>query len=379
MLHATYLETNALNTRVRIAKLAAPVLAATKSVAHIPSLDGLRAVSFILVFVAHAGLEKLIPGGFGVTIFFFLSGFLITTLMRLEYERKGSVSLRHFWLRRVLRIFPPFYLVLLTAIVSALVFEPAGTLAMPDVVAQLLHVSNYWTVYHGFDRQPAGTGVYWSLAVEEHFYLVFPWLYAGMRKLKMTANVQAASLWALCGAILAWRLVLVCAYHVPTDRTYMGTDTRMDSILFGCVLAVWHNPVIDQPIWRAARVKYCVLPLALAVLLLCLVIRVDSFRETLRYSLQGIALTGVFVCAIRFHEWLPFRFLNWRPLAFVGTLSYSLYLIHEIVIIAIQHTLTAVQPLAQAGVSLCVAIGFAWMMYRFIEMPCAQLRRRLSG
>jgi len=83
-----------------------------QNIRHIPSLDGLRAVSFLLVFVGHAGLDRFVPGGLGVTIFFFLSGFLITTLMRNEYERTGGVNLRHFWLRRALRILPPFYLVL---------------------------------------------------------------------------------------------------------------------------------------------------------------------------------------------------------------------------------------------------------------------------
>ena len=75
----------------------------SKSTRHIPSLDGLRAVSFLLVFAAHAGLEHFVPGGFGVTIFFFLSGFLITTLLRAEFEKNGVISIRHFWLRRTLR------------------------------------------------------------------------------------------------------------------------------------------------------------------------------------------------------------------------------------------------------------------------------------
>src|SRR6478735_7378950 len=84
---------------------------------HIPSLDGLRAASFMVVFLSHAGLADYgIPGGFGVTVFFFLSGYLITTLLRLEHMNSGAVSLRDFYLRRVLRILPPFYAVLLLAI-----------------------------------------------------------------------------------------------------------------------------------------------------------------------------------------------------------------------------------------------------------------------
>src|SRR5207244_9669139 len=84
---------------------------------HIPSLDGIRAISFFTVFLAHAGLAGIVPGYFGLSIFFFLSGFLITTLLRMEYDQTGKVSLKQFYLRRVLRIFPPFYLVLLVATV----------------------------------------------------------------------------------------------------------------------------------------------------------------------------------------------------------------------------------------------------------------------
>jgi len=83
---------------------------------HIPSLNGIRAGSFLIVFGSHALGGSLIPGGLGVTVFFFLSGYLITTLMRAEYEKNATVSLRHFWLRRALRILPPLYLVVLGSV-----------------------------------------------------------------------------------------------------------------------------------------------------------------------------------------------------------------------------------------------------------------------
>ena len=105
----------------------------SNSTRHIPSLDGLRAISFLLVFAAHSGLEHYVPGGFGVTIFFFLSGFLITTLLRAEYEKNAVISIRHFWLRRTLRILPPFYLVLAGAVLISVAVDPPGTLSPPAV------------------------------------------------------------------------------------------------------------------------------------------------------------------------------------------------------------------------------------------------------
>ena len=350
----------------------------SKSVRHIPSLDGLRAVSFLLVFVAHSGLENYVPGGLGVTIFFFLSGFLITTLLRGEFEKNGAINLRHFWLRRIFRILPPFYVVLGIALLVSLVFDPPGTLSPPAVLAQVFQYTNYWVIGHGFEGQPAGTGVYWSLAVEEHFYLLFPWVFIALQKLKVPGRNQAIFLWTLCGAVLLWRLWLVFGANVPVMRTYLATDTRVDSILFGCALAVWKNPVLDEVPLDERRWKYLYLPAALALLGGCLLVRSDAFRETLRYSLQGAALTVVFVAAIRFHGWAPFAWLNTRFFRFIGLLSYSLYLLHLAVLLGVSRLTPQWSPIAQGIASFGVAVALAWIIYLTVEKPFAQLRRKLS-
>jgi peptidoglycan/LPS O-acetylase OafA/YrhL len=347
-------------------------------VRHIPSLDGMRAISVMLVFAAHAGLEDVVPGGLGVTIFFFLSGFLITTLMRSEFEKNGRVNFRHFWLRRILRIFPPFYLVLGAAVLVSCLLDAPGTLSAGAVGAQALHFTNYWVIGHGYSGQPAGTGVYWSLAVEEHFYLLFPWLFAGLQRLRMTQRQQALSLWGLCAAVLAWRCVLVYALDASVDRTYLASDTRLDSILFGCALAVWGNPVLDRAPLNEARWKFAYVPGALLFLGATLVLRDPGFRETLRYSLQGAALTVIFVAVMRFPGWAPFRLLNLRPVAFLGVLSYSLYLVHYAVIFAVRRAGPGLHPLVQAALALALAIALSWALYLFVEKPCARLRKRLT-
>jgi peptidoglycan/LPS O-acetylase OafA/YrhL len=344
---------------------------------HIPSLDGIRAASFLVVFVAHAGLPDLIPGGFGVTVFFFLSGYLITTLMRQEWEALGTVSLKQFYLRRALRILPPFYLTLALATAAAGFGLLAGGFASSAIVAQSFHAANYWIILHGYDGQPGGTGVYWSLAVEEHFYLVFPLIFIALRKWVGTPARRAAILYAICAAILVWRMVLVHHFHVPLDRTYVASDTRVDSILYGCALAVYGNPVIDGPSrfsetwWKAA------LPVAVAVLLFTFLYRDPGFRETTRYSLQGLALTPVFVTAIRYPSWLVYRPFNTRVASFIGVLSYSLYLVHHVLIFIVQ-THLPVHPVAQAGIALALSLALAWIIYRLVEKPCAVLRKRLS-
>jgi len=350
----------------------------SKSLGHIPSLDGLRAFSFLLVFVSHIGFERFVPGGFGVTIFFFLSGFLITTLLRAEFEKNAVISIRHFWLRRVLRILPPFYLVLASALLVGVAIDPPGSLSPPAVAAQALQYTNYWVIQHGFQGQPSGTGVYWSLAVEEHFYLLFPWFFIALQKLRLSARSQAMTLWCLCGLVLFWRLILVLHFHVPMERTYMASDTRVDSILFGCALAVWNNPVLDDVSLNERRWKYAYVPLAAVLLAFCLMVRGDDFRETLRYSLQGAALTVFFIAAIRYHRWPVFSWLNTRVMVFIGLLSYSLYLLHLAVIFGVERAFPSMSIIAQGVLSLVLAIGLAWLIYVTVEKPCARLRRKLT-
>ena len=349
----------------------------TQDVFHIPSLDGIRALSFLVVFAAHAGLDRVVPGGFGVTVFFFLSGYLITTLLRKEHDERGTVSLRRFYLRRALRILPPFYLVLGLAALAAQVGLTAGGLEPRALAAQALHLANYWILRHGYDGQPAGTGVYWSLAVEEHFYLVFPCLYLVLRALVRDRRGHVAVILTLCAAVLAWRCLLVYGHGAPTDRTYVASDTRVDSILFGCALAVVGNPMLDGP----SRVpeagwKWVLLPAGVLALLVSFVWRDPAFRETFRYSLQGVALCPVFVVAMRYPNWPPCRLLNLRVMSFLGVLSYPLYLVHHVVLGALG---TQFGPVARAVLALSVSIALAWAIHEVIEKRCARLRRRLEG
>ncbi|HEY4104156.1 MAG TPA: acyltransferase [Polyangiaceae bacterium] len=347
---------------------------------HIPSLDGLRAFSFGIVFIAHVGFGNIVPGGFGVTVFFFLSGFLITTLMRQEWEKTNTVSLKNFYIRRALRILPPFYLVLGTA--SAL--TAAGVIGRGvdprAVAAQALHFANYWLVWHGSNGFAPGTGVYWSLAVEEHFYLLFPLLFLLFRKRDVTYSRQASILFAICFAICIWRCVLVFVFKSAEDRTYVASDTRFDSILFGCALAVYGNPVLDATNKRESIWKYVFLPLGVLTLLATFVVRDQHFRESVRYSLQGLALIPIFVCAVRYPDWGVMKVLNLRPVAFIGVLSYSLYLIHHVVFFAFSQKF---QPrfglLAVSLATLLVTLALAWLVQVTIERPCARLRKRFSA
>jgi peptidoglycan/LPS O-acetylase OafA/YrhL len=278
----------------------------------------------------------------------------------------------------VLRILPPFYVVLVAAVAVSLAIDPPGTLSAPAVTAQALQYTNYWIIFHGYEGQPSGTGVYWSLAVEEHFYLLFPWLFIALQRARLSGKHQALILWGLCAGVLLWRCYLVGVVHVPLDRTYLASDTRLDSILFGCALAVWNNPVLDAVALDERRWKFGYLPAALAVLMGCLVVRGDEFRETLRYSLQGAALTVLFIAAIRFHRWALFAWLDTALMRRLGLWSYSLYLMHLAVIFGVARAFPALDRLEGGALALALCLGLAWLMYRLVEAPCARLRRRLA-
>jgi peptidoglycan/LPS O-acetylase OafA/YrhL len=339
-------------------------------------LDGIRAVSILLVFVSHAGLGHRVPGGFGVTVFFFLSGYLITTLLRRESERHGHVSLGKFYLRRLLRIFPPMYITLGLAISATLAGILPGRVQLVPTLFQALHLTNYQQIF-GRGKTMAGTEILWSLAVEEHFYLFFPLIaFVLMSKLSFKSRAVACAIG--CALALSWRLYLVQVHNVPEGRTYYCTDTRIDSILFGCIMGLYLNPMMDARLKLNEVVKWFLLAASGAMLLFSFGYRDPAFRETFRYTLQGIALFPLFYLAIVDHERPLWRWLNYAPLRFLGILSYTLYLVHFCALHATWHLLPDVSAPVQAVIGGAAALGITLAIYYGVERPCARLRKRLS-
>jgi peptidoglycan/LPS O-acetylase OafA/YrhL len=338
------------------------------------------AFHILIVFLSHAGLKGKVPGYFGLSVFFFLSGYLITTLLRLEFDKKDDISLKQFYLRRAFRILPAFYLVLLLAyLLTGLGAWTEGSLSVPAVVSQLLHVTNYYIIERGWWEGIApGTWVYWSLAVEEHFYLVFPLLYVWLRKRGMTGGEQALALLALCALVLAWRCMLVYVLDATKDRTYVASDTRIDSIVAGCILAVFKNPMLDADGPSDRRLGLVWLPLGSVLLLVSLVVRRPEFEQSFRYTLQSFGLLPVFVAAIRWHDRFPFTLLNTRLAKYLGLLSYSMYLVHTMAIWGLENRTNLPEPVV-AVLSLGLVIATAALMHRFIERPFAKLRRRFGS
>ena len=344
---------------------------------YIPSLDGIRALAVTTVCVAHAGLDRFIPGGFGVTVFFFLSGFLITSLLRREHEQHGFIHLQQFYLRRIIRIWPPMYLTL--GIVVALSLLNAFQLAAPQQESlwfQMLHLANYQQIF-GQALSIPGTEVLWSLAVEEHFYLIWPVVFNLLYQ-RLSPTRFAIFLSGLCCCVLAWRCMLVFYWHVPEWRTYVATDTRIDSIMLGCILALCCRSSGTERAKLSGWVISGVTLGAITMLLAGFLIRNPIFRETFRYSLQGIALMPLFYLAVNYSDVGIIRCLNWPAVRFLGVLSYSIYLSHFFILSLLMRDNRS-YPLAMAAAAAIITIAYAIFVHKVVERPLLILRRRLRS
>lgn len=336
---------------------------------HLPVLDGLRAAAILIVMVAHAGLGRVVPGGFGVTIFFFLSGYLITSLLRIEASATGRIDLSAFYWRRTLRIFPPLYITLALTVAAWAAGLLPGTLGAGPVLLDAAFLTNY---AHLFGPEHGVPVPLWSLDVEEHFYLLFATAFAAAFA-RMPAARAARWCAVACAAVLAIRIANVALLE-DYSRNYYWSHTRLDSILFGCCLALWQNPALDRAPWRPRAGHVA---LALATLAACLAIRAPAFRETLRYSLQGAALFVLFSAALQ-ATGAARRVLASAPLRLVALLSYTLYLAHMPVTALVEHGLGVHAAVPREALGLALTFAYAGLMYVAVERPLARWRQRLD-
>lgn len=349
--------------------------------ATIPSLDGMRAVSIAVVFFAHAHIGLPLPGGFGVTVFFFLSGFLITTLFFREADKSGHIDLKAFYIRRLLRLSPPLLVTLIVTygLVAAGVF--IGKLEPGAIASQLFYFYNYYQVMvPNWDEGARGLNVLWSLAVEEHFYIIFPTLFL----LFLKRRLNMSHMWLILAGLLVWRVIRMGLLGTDPNTIYMSTDTRFDSILFGAVLAMMNARSVSERIFPAAGVgRLAWLSGALAVLLACFIVDNPFFRETFRYSLQGLALMPLFYYAVAQPDFLPFRPLNWAWMRWIGFYSYSIYLIHTVLLANMEvwrHAagLDVLPPIVMALVTGALCTAYAVGVYYLAERPVKRWRARLT-
>ena len=221
---------------------------------YVKELDGIRAIAIGIVVCAHYQLVPFkIPGGFGVTLFFFLSGYLITTLFYSEYKSNNNIDIFKFYLRRWLRLTPPLVISVLIGVIFYRITRVAvdsRPVPIGTTMAALLYYTNYYDL--AWAMEPSRVipfGVCWSLAVEEHFYLLWPLV---IRKNINNTSRLLVIIVGACITIVLWRVVAHYILLVSTDYTGMATDTRMNSILYGALLRV----LFETP-WASTVVNIC--------------------------------------------------------------------------------------------------------------------------
>ena len=359
---------------------------------RIPALDGLRGLAVIGVVAFHAGY---LQGGFlGVDLFFTLSGFLITSLVLAEIETSSRLDLRHFWSRRARRLLPA--VVVLVAFVplyvrfwatpydqAALRGDALGTLAYVANWRQVAQGTDYWAQY----ASPSPLQHTWSLAIEEQFYVLFPfivllaiWWGAGTRAVGVTLAPAARrravenrllTIAAVLGALsVAWMLRGSFDPGTPSSALYFNTFTRFASILVGVALAALLARV-PVAVGRGRHTLLAVAVLALAGLAVSWATVTGESLFVYRGGLLACALAAaVVIVAIQQPPTTPLhRALSLRPLVWIGLVSYGIYLWHWPVFVVLSPERTGLTGLALLAVRLAVTMAFVVASYYLLENP----------
>jgi peptidoglycan/LPS O-acetylase OafA/YrhL len=343
---------------------------------YIPGLDGVRAVAVLSVIAYHLNVHWAQGGLLGVGVFFTLSGYLITDLLLGHWHRHGDLGLALFWLRRARRLLPALFLMLAAVSVWAAVLD-ASQLAQlrRQVLAAALYFGNWSTIaQHGsyFARfaAPLPLDHLWSLAIEEQFYLVWPWLlWLGIWTVR---SRKGLALLTLVGAA-ASALAMGHLYHPGYDptRVYEGTDTRAFGLLIGAALAmVWPTRSARPPVGPVARNLLDGLGVLGLVLILVLVWRTSStsaFLYPSGFVALSLATAAIVAAAVNPTSRLG-PVLGWRPLRWVGVRSYGIYL-WQWPIIVLAGTAQSSVHWGSAGLEVAGTLLVASLSWRYVEEP----------
>lgn len=347
---------------------------------YITGLDGIRAIAVIMVLAYHLKLALFKSGFLGVTVFFVLSGYLITGILISEVEEEGTIDLKNFWLRRIRRLVPAVMSMAVVIIfVSAVVNRIIFTKGCKDFLASVLGFNNWWQIFNKVSYFEAA-GVpspfthCWSLAIETQFYLIYPLILLGIYKLvKSRGEGRAKRGLLFAGVTLLLALISVILMIVLFDpqqdasRVSYGTDTRAFSLLFGALLAIlWEYRMVPRRL--SASVNMVLGSVSFAVLLVMTIAINGSSNFWYRGGqFFGTILTVLMVYAVSGRKtWLS-RFLSNPVLKWIGDRSYSIYLWHYPIILLISKGIKASWWITLIEIVLSVVL--AELSYRFIETP----------
>lgn len=339
---------------------------------YIKEIDGLRALAVIMVLAYHLKMPFAKSGLLGVTVFFVISGYLITGILINEIEESGGVDLKNFWLRRIRRLLPAVLSMAVVMIfVSAVVNRVVFTKGCNDLLSAVFGYNNWWQIFRKvsyFENAgaPSPFTHCWSLAIETQFYLIYPILLILLSKARNRGKVFAA-----VTAVLAMiSVVLMGVLYSPDgdpSRVYYGTDTRAFSLLIGALAAI-------QKEYHIIKVKlrgklWAVIGSISVLILIGMMMLISSYSSFLYYGGQAIVsvLAAFVVYAVTVSRSLLNIILDSSILKWIGDRSYSIYLWHYPIIVLMSGGKRAAWWIVILEVVL--SVGFAELSYRFIETP----------
>lgn len=332
---------------------------------RLPKLDFLRAVSAGIVIAYHYGFSS-IPAGFGVMTFFVISGFLITFLLLKENERTGTVSLKDFYIRRSLRIFPAFYVYWAIALAALLVRH--AHVIWPQVICSFFYLGNYYQGLHGYPSSLFSHT--WSLGVEEQFYILWPGVFVLFRR---SLNGLMRGLMVAIGCLWMYRAVLQYS-GVSDPYLYTAFETRVDAILVGCLLAIaLYTGAAAGFVQQARRARW--IPVTLVLLGMSLLWWPQysvNYKYAYGFAIDS-ALLGILILQLTSVD--GWKWMDEGPIAYLGRISYSTYLYQQIV-------LPILRPLLPESVRLVGCFVGIWVVaavsYELVEKPFLKLKKRFE-
>jgi peptidoglycan/LPS O-acetylase OafA/YrhL len=351
------------------------LLLAQINAGHIKGLDFLRALSILLVIIGHRTEDRIayLPAlsGLGVSIFFVLSGFLITGLLLDEFQRSNTIELISFYKRRAARLLPAFYLYLLLAIVAIAIGNHA--IPWPAIISSIFYVTNYYQAFTGAAANIVSHC--WSLAVEEQFYVIWP------LTLLLVLRFKARLLLILALLVLAvwcWRMWLATLSPPPIDYLYRSLETRGDALAIGALFAA----LIRSSDWRpkmAILINNLWLALILPIVLLLLNLLESNgviFKYGICYAFESIVIALLLLITISHanKKNIAARILNQPVFVKMGQVSYGMYLFHGLIgyPVARYVELMGGNLILSVIISTGLIFGFSIFMYHLYELPAKE-------
>lgn len=349
---------------------------------YVPALDGMRALAVLAVIAYHMNMKWALGGLLGVTMFFVLSGYLITGLLIKEYDETGTISLKGFWLRRVRRIIPAVLFAVIGIAFLCTIFNHALLTKMrPDVLPTLFFVNNWWQIVHDVSYfqalgDPSPLTHFWSLAIEEQFYLVWPLVLIVCMKFGVSRSAMTKGTAVLAALSVIEMIVLFDPAQDPS-RVYYGTDTRAFSLLIGALLAfVWPYQELTEKAGEdmspRGRLIFNLVGVAGVVGLLAMVAFTNGFEPFIyRGGLLLCSLLTAVTIAVLVHpiSWIS-KVFQLAPFVWIGKCSYSMYLWHyPIILLMTSSNLVGEAPIWLRLVQLAVIFGVSAFSYYVVENP----------